>query len=81
MKTIGVEGFSFKECKTADEIDANKINVVNTWSDDAFVNFGQLTEDGGKYAFKSLQAAVEDIASNKMDVLITAPINKENIHN
>ncbi|MCO4805990.1 MAG: 4-hydroxythreonine-4-phosphate dehydrogenase PdxA [Flavobacteriales bacterium] len=79
MKTIGVEGFSFKECKTADEIDANKINVVNTWSDDAFVNFGQLTEDGGKYAFKSLQAAVEDIASNKMDVLITAPINKENI--
>ena len=79
MKTIGVEGISYKECSSSDDIDANKINVINVWEDDAFVNFGQLTDDGGKYAFKSLKAAVEDIASNKMDVLITAPINKENI--
>jgi 4-hydroxythreonine-4-phosphate dehydrogenase len=32
---------------------------------------------GGKYAFKSLQAAVTDVKQQLVDVLVTAPINKK----
>jgi len=40
---------------------------------------GQSTKEGGSYALKSLEAATADLASNKIDVLVTAPISKENI--
>src|SRR5690606_29180947 len=34
-----------------------------------------------KYAFIALQRAVRDLADNKIDALVTAPINKHNIRN
>jgi 4-hydroxythreonine-4-phosphate dehydrogenase len=40
---------------------------------------GESTAEAGQYAFKSLEAATKDLASNKIDVLVTAPINKNNI--
>ena len=40
---------------------------------------GKSTETAGRYAFKSLEAATEDLAAGKIDVLVTAPINKKNI--
>lgn len=52
------------------------INVVNVWKENVNITLGKATEDSGKYAFKSLEAAVKDINSGKIDVLVTAPINK-----
>ena len=40
---------------------------------------GKGTETSGKYAFLSLEKATEDLASGKIDVLVTAPISKEAI--
>ncbi|XLS29117.1 4-hydroxythreonine-4-phosphate dehydrogenase PdxA [Flavobacteriaceae bacterium M23B6Z8] len=56
-----------------------KINVVNVWKDNPQINYGEETKEGGKYAFLSLKAAVEALKKNKIDVLVTAPINKHNI--
>ena len=56
-----------------------KLNVLNCWKETPTVTFGQETEEGGKYAFLSLQAAVEALKNNSIDVLVTAPINKNNI--
>jgi 4-hydroxythreonine-4-phosphate dehydrogenase len=38
-----------------------------------------LTPQGGKYALKSLDCAIADLKSGKIDVLVTAPLNKQNI--
>jgi len=65
-----------------DSVDAaieGKLNVLNCWKETPTVTFGQETEEGGKYAFLSLQAAVEALKNNEIDVLVTAPINKNNI--
>jgi 4-hydroxythreonine-4-phosphate dehydrogenase len=43
------------------------------------VEWGQATEISGKYALRSLETATKDLAENKIDVLVTAPINKHNI--
>lgn len=62
-----------------DKIAHNKINVLNIWKEDIKIEFGKATKIGGDYAAKSLEAAVEHLKNNSIDVLLTAPINKENI--
>ena len=56
-----------------------KINVVNVWKETPVVNFGEPTPESGKYAIQSLKAAVAALKNNDIDVLVTAPINKNNI--
>lgn len=56
-----------------------KINVVNVWKEVPKTKFGEATEESGKYALKSLQAATKALKEDKIDVLVTAPINKNNI--
>lgn len=79
METLSLEGFHFKTIDEVERFDANKVNVLNVWKDEVALQIGQQTPDGGRYAFYSLKAAVEDLASTKLDVLVTAPINKKNI--
>jgi 4-hydroxythreonine-4-phosphate dehydrogenase len=56
-----------------------KINVLNIWKEEVEVQLGKPTPISGEYALKSLESAVKHLKENKIDVLITAPINKENI--
>lgn len=56
-----------------------KVNVVNVWKEVPNIQFGQPTEEAGKYAIESFKAAVESLKKDEIDVLVTAPINKNNI--
>lgn len=62
-----------------DKITNNKINVLNCWKEDVKIEIGKLTKDGGNYALKSLSNATNALKEGKIDILLTAPINKENI--
>jgi 4-hydroxythreonine-4-phosphate dehydrogenase len=78
-KLINDEDFVYQSCKTAQEAIAKKINIVNVWNDEIKFDVGISTESGGKYAFQALEKATEDLAANKIDVLVTAPICKDGI--
>lgn len=56
-----------------------KINVVNVWKENVDIKFGVEDPESGKYAFKSLQAATQALKNDEIDVLVTAPINKNTI--
>ncbi len=56
-----------------------KINIVNVWKENPQIKFGKETKEGGKYALLSLKAALEALKNNDIHVLVTAPINKQNI--
>ena len=56
-----------------------KINVLNVWKEGIDLNMGVNDENVGKYAIKSFVAATKALKENKIDVLVTAPINKYNI--
>ncbi len=56
-----------------------KVNVANVWKENLKLEYGQETKEGGIYAIKSLKAAVNALKADKIDVLVTAPINKKNI--
>lgn len=64
--------------ETSKAIDG-KINVVNIWKEIPKLEFGQATTEAGKFAIRSLKAAVESLKVGDIDVLVTAPINKNNI--
>ncbi|MBC9811366.1 4-hydroxythreonine-4-phosphate dehydrogenase PdxA [Crocinitomicaceae bacterium CZZ-1] len=76
-KLIENQDFSYQSCKSADDAVHKKVNVINLWDEEIKFELGQPTQLGGKYAFKSLEAATQDLASGKIDVLVTAPISKE----
>lgn len=78
-KAINDNDFMYQTCKSATEAVNRKINIVNVWNDDVQFELGKGTETSGKYAFLSLEKATEDLASGKIDVLVTAPISKEAI--
>ena len=69
----------FNSIQRAEQALDSKVNVVTVWSDDVRINFGEEDLKIGSYAIKSLQAAVKDLKSDRIDVLVTAPINKHNI--
>ncbi|TFF40230.1 4-hydroxythreonine-4-phosphate dehydrogenase PdxA [Mucilaginibacter psychrotolerans] len=58
---------------------AKRANMVNCWEEDVRIELGTVTAEGGKYAYQSLQRATDDLLSGKIDGLVTAPINKDNI--
>lgn len=76
-KILEENEFNYQSCKTAEEVHARKINVINVWNEDIEYELGKATETGGKHAFLSLERATQDLASGKIDVLVTAPISKE----
>jgi len=57
----------------------NKVNLLNVWKEEVEFEIGNATKISGEYAFKSLESAVKHLKENSIDVLLTAPINKENI--
>lgn len=79
-KELGIEDFSFNYIDKAEDAQPKKANLVKIWKEHVNLNLGEPTQASGKYALKSLQRAVEDLASGKIDVLVTAPVNKKNIH-
>lgn len=78
-KQLNLNEFNWNSINSAEEAKPRRVNVVNVWNEEVNINLGQSNETGGTYAFKSLEAATRDLASGKIDVLVTAPINKHNI--
>jgi len=58
----------------------NKINLLNIWQETVDINFGKASQTAGKFAFLSFKKATEALINNDIDVLVTAPINKQTIH-
>lgn len=78
-KALNVEHFSFAQIKDADEATTRKAYIINCMDDNVRVELGKSTEHGGQGSLLALQAAIADIKAGKIDVLVTAPINKYNI--
>jgi 4-hydroxythreonine-4-phosphate dehydrogenase len=79
QKEIGSKALSFNFIKNSTEAKSNRANLISCWDEEVTLELGKETADGGKYALKSLVAAVEALKNEEVDALLTAPINKHNI--
>ncbi|WP_140937690.1 4-hydroxythreonine-4-phosphate dehydrogenase PdxA [Sphingobacterium lumbrici] len=78
-KANNINDFSFNVINGVEQAHPKRANMINCWQEDVRITLGEENEIGGKYAFISLERAVEDLNAGKIDALITAPINKHNI--
>jgi 4-hydroxythreonine-4-phosphate dehydrogenase len=72
-------GFQINHTKNAKSIKDNMPNLVDCIDQDIKIELGQPSKQAGLAAFLALEAAVRDLKSGLIDVLVTAPISKENI--
>ena len=70
--------FNYQSSKDFSKINPKQVNIYNVWEEELPIAPGQLTETGGKYAIKSLIAAVDALKEKKIQGLVTAPIHKKN---
>ncbi|MFC2138707.1 4-hydroxythreonine-4-phosphate dehydrogenase PdxA [Bacteroidota bacterium] len=78
-KALNISNFSFNNIKSPEEANAKRANIINCLSDEIRVELGKSTSIAGEASFICLEKAIADLKNNKLDVLITAPINKDNI--
>lgn len=78
-KAINLGDFSFQFIKDADQAINKKPNLINLQDAEVKIELGNSTAIAGNLAELSLRAATKDLKNNKINAIVTAPINKENI--
>ncbi len=70
---------NFLSLRDASEAQDRRYNVVNLTQEEIKIDLGKSTEIAGALSRESLNRACADLKDGKVDVLVTAPINKRNI--
>ncbi len=70
---------TFNTVPTAGEIADGQLNMVECFPEEVKIDFGQATSESGRAAFLALERAVADYKAGLIDVIVTAPINKQSI--
>lgn len=78
-KVLGLEEFHFHPVKEFNQINSKKANVYSCYEEEITLELGKATDISGKYAKLSLEKATQALLDQHIDVLVTGPINKENI--
>ncbi|HEY4798265.1 MAG TPA: 4-hydroxythreonine-4-phosphate dehydrogenase PdxA [Bacteroidia bacterium] len=77
-KVLNIE-MRFNPVRTVESAMHKQFNIFNTYEEEIPIEFGKSTDMAGKYALKPIEAACDALEQKKIDVLVTAPINKHNI--
>lgn len=75
-KALNISNFSFNTIKSIDEITPRRAHILNCLDDEVRVELGKATSLAGESSVLPLKMAADHLADNKIDVLVTAPINK-----
>jgi 4-hydroxythreonine-4-phosphate dehydrogenase len=75
-KALNITNFSFNSIKEIEEATPKRAHIINCLDDEVRVELGKATQLAGESAVIPLSIAADHLAENKIDVLVTAPINK-----
>lgn len=78
-KALGFQDFNINIINTINDAHPKKANLLNLWKEDINVCLGEPSEISGEYAFDSIKTACKTLIDEKIDVLVTAPVNKSSI--
>src|SRR5690606_19597673 len=77
QKNIFKLQINFNYITESSQAQSDKINMVNLTADNVNVDLGKPTEESTRMAIESLKAATDALMRGDIDVLVTAPINKD----
>jgi 4-hydroxythreonine-4-phosphate dehydrogenase len=78
-KALDIDNISFHNIRSPEEAYPKKVSIISCIDDEIRVELGKTTADAGKSSRSALMKAVEDLKNNRIQALVTAPINKKNI--
>jgi len=78
-KLMHLTDFNYNVISNSSKITDKKLNIRSLSDEEIKIEFGKSVPLAGDFAFKALETAVNDLKNNKINVLVTAPINKKNI--
>lgn len=78
-KMMNLQQVQFNQIPNTKNAVANKVNIINCVDDNVRLELGISTSEAGTSAFMALERATDDLKKGFIDVLVTAPINKDNI--
>lgn len=70
---------NFATVNSAEQLQPDSLNLIPCTAEEVKIDFGQATEEAGAAALAALERAVSDWKAGRIDVLVTAPINKHSI--
>ena len=70
---------NFSIIEKAEDAQNGRLNLLTTFEEEVKVDLGQPSKEAGEAALKALDRAMTDYRAGLYDVLVTAPINKNNI--
>jgi 4-hydroxythreonine-4-phosphate dehydrogenase len=79
IENLNLNNSGFQIVKNTNKLQAGKLNLFSIEESTLKVEPGLSTKKAGELAFLALEAAVNDLKNNTIDLLVTAPINKDNI--
>ncbi|MBN2663283.1 MAG: 4-hydroxythreonine-4-phosphate dehydrogenase PdxA [Bacteroidales bacterium] len=78
-KVMNLSTLNLNHVASITEIDPEAINIINCTTNKIRVEIGKSTEMAGISSLNAIRHALIDLKQHKLDLLITAPINKQNI--
>jgi len=72
--------FQYHNITKVDRAKEGVCNILNCWQDELPITIGRPNKKLGPFELKSLQICTDDLISGELDAMITAPINKNNVH-
>lgn len=78
-KGMDMPNVPFNTIENAADAQPEANNIINVIGEDVKIEPGVSTPESGRAAFAALERAVADLKNGDIDVLVTAPINKNNI--
>jgi len=75
-KALNLDEFNFNPLRDFNQIHTKKPNVFICYEEEVVIESGKPSLESGKYSKISLEHATQALFDKKIDVLVTAPINK-----
>ncbi|MCB0516823.1 MAG: 4-hydroxythreonine-4-phosphate dehydrogenase PdxA [Chitinophagales bacterium] len=72
--------FQFHTISDALKAKDDAFNILNCWNETININPGTVDPEQGIFALRALEAVAYDALENKIDAIVTAPVNKHTIH-
>ncbi len=78
-KALDLPALQYHVARHIGEVKLGTINLINVVDGDTKIDMGKPSKIAGDIARQCLEAATRDLTREEIDVLVTAPINKDNI--
>jgi len=78
-KALDINNLSFNHIRSPKEAGPRKAHIINCIDENIRVELGKSSPAAGEASFQALDQASSDLKQGLIDVLVTAPINKDNI--